>query len=371
MMVHTISCHSHQDQQFYEIHIHQGILKLSQLLAKKLKLFGSTFALITDETVANLYGHDLKEALSKEGLEINLFSFPAGEKFKTRATKEHLENQMFEKNLGKDTCILALGGGIVTDLSGYIAATYCRGIPLVLTPTSLLGMVDASIGGKNGVNTPHGKNLLGCIYPPKEVIIDPSILKSLPLRELKNGFVEMIKHALILDATYFEFLEKHSRSLLSLDPVILNQAILESCYIKKKIVEEDEKETGKRRLLNFGHTVGHALEKLSFFSLSHGEAVAIGLLVESHLSMQLGLLDNKSLLKIKNILELYEIPITKPLKHTKQQILDAMTLDKKSLSKRPRFVSIKGIGSAVSYQEAYCTHVEASLIENALEWASL
>ena len=165
-----------------------------------------------------------------------------------------MENQLFEKGLGRDTCVIALGGGVVTDMAGYVAATYCRGIPLVMIPTSLLGMVDASIGGKTGVNVSYGKNMLGCIYQPKKVFIDLFTLKTLPKKELTNGVVEMIKHGLIADDNLFEYLEKHSDQLLALDFSFLEKAIFESCRIKKEIVEQDEKENGKRHLLNFGHT---------------------------------------------------------------------------------------------------------------------
>ena len=226
------------------------------------------------------------------GLEAILFSFPNGEQHKSRATKEKLEDQLFEKELGRDICVIALGGGVTTDLGGYLAATYCRGVPLVMMPTSLLGMVDASIGGKTGVNTPYGKNLVGSIYQPKKVLIDPATLQSLPLKELRNGIVEMIKHGLILDRDYFTYLNEHADQLLELDLSILEKAIFESCRIKREIVEQDDRESGKRNLLNFGHTVGHALENLTHYSLAHGEAVAIGILVESHLAVQLGHLNS-------------------------------------------------------------------------------
>ncbi len=349
----------------YEIEIGSGLLNFQ---TQYLSSLASRFAIITDDKIASLYGKQLQESLASSDLEVYLFSFPSGEQHKTRETKELLENQLFEKGLGRDTCVIALGGGVVTDIAGYVAATYCRGIPLVMIPTSLLGMVDASIGGKTGVNVPDGKNMLGCIYQPNKVVIDLSTLKSLPKKELANGVVEMIKHGLIADYKLFEDLERHSQQLLTLDATVLEKMIFDSCRIKKEIVEQDERENGKRRLLNFGHTIGHAIECLTHYSISHGEAVAIGLLVESYLSVKLGILDQKSLDRIKKILLQYGLPLQLPSRFPIQTILDAMALDKKSLKGQPRFVMIDAIGSSLAYDSSYCTHVEESLIKNALHW---
>jgi 3-dehydroquinate synthase len=349
----------------YEIEIGSELLN-SQ--THYLHSLASKFAIITDDKVASLYGEQLQERLASSGLEVYLFSFPNGEQSKTRATKELLENQLFEKGLGRDTCVIALGGGVVTDIAGYLAATYCRGIPLVMMPTSLLGMVDASIGGKTGVNVSYGKNMLGCIYQPEKVVIDLSTLKSLPKKELANGVVEMIKHGLIADCKLFEDLEKNHNPLLALHSAVLEKMVFESCRIKKEIVEQDEKENGKRRLLNFGHTIGHTLERLTDYSLSHGEAVAIGLLVESYLSVKLGILNQKSFDRIKKNLLQYGLPLQLPSRFPIQTILDAMAWDKKSLRGQPRFVMINAIGSSLAYDSNYCTHIEESLIKNALHW---
>jgi 3-dehydroquinate synthase len=361
----TLSCQIPSSLVQYEIDIGWGLLSRQ---TSYLHSLAPRFAMITDDIIASLYGESLHKTWSSFGLEMELFSFPHGERHKTRATKELLENRLFEKGLGRDTCVIALGGGVVTDLAGYLAATYCRGLPLVMIPTSLLGMVDACIGGKTGVNVPYGKNLLGCIYQPRKVIIDPSTLKSLPKKELANGIVEIIKHGLISDCKLFEYLEVHSNRLLALDSSVVEQAIFESCRIKNEIVQQDEKEKGKRRLLNFGHTIGHALEWLTRYSLSHGEAVAIGLIVESCLSLKLGLLDQNSFDRIKKILVQYGLPLRLSVPIPIQTMLDAMALDKKSLRGQPRFVMMNAIGSPLSYDSHYCTSVNESVIKNTLQW---
>jgi 3-dehydroquinate synthase len=352
----------------YEIEIGSNLLN-SQ--AQFLSSLASRFAIIADDHVAPFHGEQMQNSLSAFGLEVHLFSFPHGEQNKSRMSKERLENQLFEKGFGRDSCVIALGGGVTTDLAGYIAATYCRGIPLIMAPTSLLGMVDASIGGKTGVNLPYGKNLLGCIYQPKKVIIDLSTLETLPKKELSSGAVEMIKHGLIADRQVFEDLEQHVDKILSLNPEVLKQAIFESCRIKKDIVEQDEEEKGKRVLLNYGHTIGHALERLTQYSLSHGEAVAIGLMVEGFLSLKLGMLDQKSFDRIRTILIRYGLPLQLPFHIEPSAMMDAMVIDKKSVNKLPRFVMIDGIGSPLAYGSSYCTHIEESLIKEAIHWMNV
>ena len=351
-----------------EIEIESGILSNTPLLAKALSQLGSQFAMITDDLVANLYGRHLCDSLSSSGIETTLFTFPSGEDNKTRETKMNLENHMLEKQMGKDTCLIAIGGGVVTDIAGFIASTYCRGIPLVLMPTSLLAMVDASSGGKTGVNTPFGKNMIGSIYRPKRIIIDPLVLRSLPLREIKNGIVEVIKHGLIADRGLFEYLEDHADQLLSRDPQATEKIIFESCRIKNDIVVQDERESGIRHLLNFGHTVGHALEQLTHYSILHGEAVAIGILVECHMAMQLGYLKKETFDRIHSIFIKFQLPLKTPTFIPARKILEMMVLDKKSVKKMPRFVSIDDIGSSMTFNSKYCNVFEESIVLNALNW---
>lgn len=349
----------------YEIEIGSG---LAHQQSQYLNSLSSKFAIISDENVANLYGQSFIDSFRFSASEIHLFSFPAGENSKTRSMKEILENQMLEKGFGRDTCVIALGGGIATDLAGFIAATYCRGIPLVTIPTSLVGMVDASIGGKTAINTPFGKNLIGAIYQPKKVVIDPLFLTTLSKKDLSNGFVEMIKHGMVADQILFENLENNSEHFFKLNLPFIETMIAKNCSIKKEIVEQDEFERGKRHLLNFGHTVGHALEKLTNYALSHGEAVGIGLMVESRLSLELGFIDQNLFERIKAVLIRYGLSFELPFKISTPKILEAMILDKKSINGLPRFVMIDGIESPVSFNCDYCTHVEENILVKVLDW---
>jgi len=343
----------------YDIEIRAGYLNHPERLVEG--IHHQRLAVITQENLAPLYGQQLSEKLHAD-----LFTFPEGEVYKTRETKQKLEDQLLEKGFGRDSCIIALGGGIVTDLAGYLAATYCRGVPFVSVPTTLLAMVDASYGGKTGVNTPHGKNLIGAIYQPKKVAIDPLFLKSLPHTRLQEGVVEMIKHGWIANSAYFSFLETHVKALLALDFDIIENAIFESCRVKKTIVEEDEKENGKRRLLNAGHTIGHALETVSNYTLSHGDAVAIGLLVEARMAKQIGGLSENAYQRLYNLLKNFGLPLQVPSQFSEEAILNALPYDKKTIKGKPRFVLLKDIGSPLPFNQNYCTEVDTSLIQKAL-----
>lgn len=327
-------------------------------ISKTLSSLGSKFALITDDTVGKLYGKTLSEALKKEGLEVYLFSFPQGEQYKTRQTKELIENEMFERGLGRDTCVIAMGGGVVTDLAGFLAATFCRGVSLVMIPTTLLGMVDASIGGKVGVNVPYGKNLVGAFYLPNKIWIDPSTLQTLHHLERKNGFVEMLKAGLIADADFFTYLHKNPDSILELE------VIQKSFEIKLQIVEQDRKDKGIRTLLNFGHTVGHALEKATRYSLKHGEAVALGILCEAFISLKSGVLSEKPFQYIQKVFT----PLVPSPKISIDQILTAMQWDKKSSQGKARFVMIEDIGSPCTFDGQYCAPVDKQILMESLEW---
>ncbi len=367
VMIFELQCAFSAISTTYSIKIREQLLQNPEEILE-LGLAKSKFAIIADQTVAALYASPLSQWLCDNGIINQIITFPAGESFKTRAIKEQMEDQLFFNGFGRDSVIVALGGGVVTDLGGYLAATYCRGIPLIMMPTSLLAMVDAGIGGKVGINVPFGKNMLGSIYQPRLVLIDSSSLKSLPKKEIQNGFVEMIKHGLVADSHYFNFLEDNADELIQLDSQLIQKAIYQSCLIKKGIVERDEREDNRRRILNFGHTIGHALETLTAHSLSHGEAVAIGILVESYIALQSGYLNIEIFKRIHTIFKRYELPLVLPNKISINHLLEAMALDKKSINQTPRFVMLNQMGSVHEFQSNYCTSVDKDTIKKACAW---
>jgi len=316
------------------------------------------------ERAKNLYGKKLLSFLQKSDIEAHMLTFQAGEASKTRANKETLEDQMQSLGLGRDTTVIGLGGGVTTDLAGFIAATYCRGVSFISIPTSLLAMVDASIGGKTGVNTPYGKNLIGSFYLPDTIIIDYTFLKTLPAEQIKEGLVEMVKTGLIYDDRLFDELSNYTMNPSVMDEDLCDM-IHKCCKIKLRIVESDfEEKEGLRRVLNFGHTVGHALETLSNYTLSHGQAVAIGMIAESHMAMDMELLPQKAFHEIVRVLRFY----ISPRKFDVDQVVEAMSLDKKSKDKMPRFVMLKQIGKVDNCQREYCMSLEKEVILNALNF---
>jgi 3-dehydroquinate synthase len=248
-------------------------------------------AVVADSRVYGLYGEDVLSALDRAGVETMALTFPEGESNKTRQSKRRLEDRMLRQGLARDGAVVALGGGVTTDLAGFVAATYMRGIPYLSVPTTLLAMVDATVGGKTGVNTPVGKNLVGAFHQPCAVLADLETLKTLPREERVNGLAEMVKHAMIADSRYMDFLCTNAQRLIKADPAVCGPAVVRSVAIKAEVVAKDTHETNLRQVLNFGHTVGHALEKLSGYKLSHGRAVGAGMAVEAEIAVGLGVLD--------------------------------------------------------------------------------
>lgn len=258
-------------------------------------------AVITDTNVNKLYGKKLLAMLEDKKVPTGLFTFKAGEASKTRQIKERLEDALTRKGFKRDCVIVALGGGVVGDLAGFVASTYMRGVPFIQLPTTLLAMVDSSIGGKTGVDSPYGKNLIGAFYQPKAVFIDVETLKSLNKKEMLNGIVEMVKHGIIADKKYFLFMQDNIDRIYKLEEKILIKAIKRSCQIKKEVVEEDEKESNIRKMLNLGHTIGHAIEKTSGYKFSHGISVGMGLVVETKIAERLNMI---SFVESKKIIDL-------------------------------------------------------------------
>jgi 3-dehydroquinate synthase len=300
-----------------------------------------------DAHIAHTHGEQIRRALGFE-----LIPVPSGEPNKTRETKQILEDELLKKRYGKQTLIIAVGGGMTTDLVGFLASTYMRGVPLVLIPTTLLGMVDAAIGGKTGVDTPFGKNLIGSFYLPKAVFIETEFLKTLSEKEIKNGMSEVLKYGLIADEAIWNGGD-------------LESLIRASISCKMGIIEQDFDEKGLRRILNFGHTVGHALELLSQFQISHGEAVALGCMAESYLSHIVGHLAKEPL---EQILKRYRNLGYTLRKVNSKAFIDAMSMDKKGVGGEPRFVMIDRIGHALPFNGQYCTDVSSKDLQAMIEW---
>lgn len=350
-----------------EIQIEEKLL-ISPKLLNLCRSHANRWVILTDDTTRSLYGEKVHHFLTDHHIKAHLLSFPSGEAHKSRSSKEKVEDQMLALGCGRDTGMITLGGGIVTDLGGFVASTYCRGIPLIHLPTTLLGMVDASIGGKTGVNVSAGKNMIGTIYQPLAILMDLSVLKTLPRKELQNGIVECIKHGAILSAPYFDFLETDLDAILKLEGISLKKTVEDSCQIKLRVVKEDEREVGLRRLLNFGHTIGHALETLTHHQIPHGQAVAIGMVGEAFLSKQLGVLGEADFDRLQAIIQRYGVDLRLKAPLSPAQFLQTMQLDKKALKQTPRFVILKGIGECLPCNGEYCQSVDPQILEEVLAW---
>lgn len=325
------------------------------------------FAVITDSNVEKLYAEKIVSLLEYAGLTVNTFVFPAGEKSKTRETKAWIEDEMIKKEYRRDCCIIAIGGGVVTDLAGFIAGTYGRGVPFINYATSLLAAADASVGGKTAVDTPVATNLIGLFHQPKKVYIDIGAWQTLPERELKSGLAETIKHACMADKEFFDYLKNHISSILSIDKTACEYIAEKNCQIKYHVVEKDEKETGLREILNLGHTVGRAVETVSDYKLLHGEAVSIGLIAEALLSEHLGYLTRMDVEEMENLLVSAGLPIKIPEYIDKETLIKKLYTDKKVKDGKLRFVVQKSIGEIVEFEpNVFATRIEESIIREIL-----
>jgi 3-dehydroquinate synthase len=303
-------------------------------------------AIITDSTVAPLHLATLQKSLESAGFSCVVSILPAGESHKTLTDLQTCYDTLLRSGIERTTPIIALGGGVVGDMAGFVAATILRGVPFVQVPTTLLSMVDASVGGKTGVDHAIGKNLIGAFHQPKAVLIDPQVLTTLPPRELRSGLAECIKHDLIADVAGFDNLETNIGRALKLDLDYLTQLIAHNVAIKAKVVAADPFEKGIRAHLNFGHTFGHAIESVSNYQYSHGESIALGMQAAAYTSVQLKLLDDASAKRIKAVTHKAGLPVN-GLKLDRQQIVDAMLFDKKVQAGKVRLVLLDGIGKAV------------------------
>ncbi len=349
----------------YSIILDDGVLKDIPERIKEAGL-GHKFAIITDSNVETLYGGDLAAGFSKNNLENKIISFPAGEQNKSRDIKAWIEDQMLENKFGRDSAVIALGGGVVGDIAGYVAASYTRGLPYVQIPTTLVACVDSSIGGKTAVDTPHGKNLIGAFHQPWAVFIDVSTLLTLSEKEVREGLAEVIKYGVISDSALFSYLEENLDQIFSYDKKALTHIIKRGCEIKAEVVEKDERESNLRKILNFGHTIGHAVENLSDYRISHGEAISIGMVAEGKLAAKMGLWLESDLDKLINLIKKAGLPTEIPENMKSDQIIDAMKLDKKSRSGQIEMVLPNKIGDMSQVDGSYGIKIEDPIIEKVL-----
>ena len=329
----------------YDILIKAGLVQQLDTILREY-CPAAAYAVISDSQVAKLYGASIAKQASGAGCQVELFSFPAGESSKTRETWAALSDQMLAAHLGRDCAVIALGGGVVNDVAGFVAATYLRGVPLVQVPTSLLAMIDSSIGGKTGVDVPAGKNLLGAFHQPRVVVADPDLLGSLSSVQLAAGLAEAVKHGVIADAAYFAFLEAEYAAIFAKHAPALERLVRRSVEIKAAVVAQDEREQGRRAILNFGHTVGHAIEATSRYDVPHGEAVAIGMVYEGRLAESLGIAAGGTVRRITSVLEQLHLPTERPDDSQVDDLLAAMRADKKVRDGEIRLALPSAIGSA-------------------------
>ncbi|MFQ6122419.1 MAG: 3-dehydroquinate synthase [Dehalococcoidales bacterium] len=345
----------------YEVYVGSGLLTQMGRWLKEIG-FSDKLVIITDPTVNRLYGEALSQNLTKGGFKVTTLLVAEGEEQKSLETAGRLYHELTNCHAERTTPILALGGGVIGDLAGFVAATYLRGVPLVQTPTTLLAQVDSSIGGKVAVDHGQLKNMIGAFYQPRLVIADIDTLRTLPTEELANGLAEVIKSAAIRNNEFFAFLEKNIDKIKSLDEEALEEIVFQSVKIKAEIVEKDEMDLGLRSLLNYGHTVGHAIESASDFKVEHGRAIAIGMLAAARISNQMGVLGENELARLQNVIEKADLPTEMPdLKL--EEIIRAMKHDKKVLKDKARFVLLKSIGDAFITDEVSPHLVEQVLID--------
>ena len=309
---------------------------------------GSPVYIITDENLMNRYGRRAQRALQRRGIAAHCFIIPPGEPSKTNNLAQAIYQWLVGLRAERGHAIIAVGGGVVGDLAGYVAATFLRGVPFVQVPTSMAAMVDASIGGKVAVNLPQGKNLVGAFYQPKAVLADVQALSTLGKRELSEGWAEAIKHGFILDASLVDVFEEHAEALMNVEPEIATEVIRRSMAIKADVVSQDERETlGIRILLNYGHTIGHALESSTEYGrFMHGEGVSIGMMGAAKMAQEMGILDQAVVDRQYNLLQRFNLPTTAPGVPA-DDIRRAMSLDKKVADGANRWVMLEDVGQAV------------------------
>lgn len=320
------------------------------------------FAVVTDSIVKDLYADHICQLLVDAGYQADLFVFEAGEKSKTRQTKEMIEDAMLAKEYRRDCCIIAVGGGVVTDLSGFVAGTFGRGVPFINYATTLLAAADASVGGKTAVDTPLATNLIGLFNQPEKVYLDIATWKTLPARQMASGMAETIKHACMASREFFDFLDEHMVDIMQVEKKACEHIAEENCKIKYHVVEKDEKESGLREILNLGHTVGRAIETVSDYKLLHGEALAIGMIAQAKLSMRLGYMTQEEVDTVTTLYKKANLPVTIPEYIDREVLVKKLYTDKKVKNGKLRFVIEKGIGNIVEFEDgSFATPIEENV----------
>jgi 3-dehydroquinate synthase len=332
------------DERSYTIAIGSGILRD---IGKNLERFdfNKKVALVSNPTVYELYGKTVTDSLSASGFEVMKIILPDGEEHKNLASVEIIYEQLLMARFDRKSALIALGGGVIGDITGYAASTYMRGIDFIQVPTTLLAQVDSSVGGKTGVNHSLGKNMIGTFWQPRLVWIDVTTLHTLSNRNFLAGIGEIIKYGIIWDRGFFDFIERKRESVLSLNPEDIIHIIKRSCEIKADVVSRDERETGLRAILNFGHTVGHAIEtSTGYTAFLHGEAIAIGMYAEAVLANEAGLIGQAEICRIKQIIKTYGLPVEIPRSIEMKHLLEAMKRDKKAVSGDVKYILPEQIG---------------------------
>ncbi len=345
----------------YPIMVQEGLLEgIGQDLQQR--GIAKRYIIISDDRVADLYGQLLVDSLKGAGLACDMLTFPHGEANKNLTTIAQLNSSLAQLGVDRKDCLVALGGGVTGDITGFVAAIYMRGIPFVQVPTTLLAQVDSSVGGKTGVDIPEGKNLVGAFYQPQAVYVDSHVLKSLPFAEVLNGLAEVIKYGVIYDKDFFDFLDQKREGILQLDLPVMEEVILRCCEIKAAVVAADEREADLRRILNYGHTLGHAVEAASDFTIAHGMAVAMGMVAVNEIAVGKSLLSKDEADVICQLIADFKLPVTIPANLDHALMKSFLKTDKKSVAGKPFFVLPTCIGKVTITDD-----VADNLVDSALE----
>src|SRR5438132_9736446 len=350
----------------YAVVVERGVLATVGARLRALGV-GSRTALVTSASILRLYGKGVIESLEEAGFTVAVVDVPDGESAKTLAVAEAAWNALLGAGLDRTSTVLALGGGAVGDLAGFVAATYMRGVNFVQVPTTVLAQVDASIGGKTAIDHPNAKNLIGAFHQPRLVLVDPAVVRSLPEREYRSGVAEIVKHGIVLDADYFAEVERDAAALCARDLPVVERIIGGSCRLKASVVEPDERESELRHVLNYGHTIGHALEAATGYArFAHGEAVALGIVAEARLAGRLGVASPETVLRQERLLAAVGLPVRASAIDA-DRVLAAMTRDQKARDGRVPFVLAPRIGAFQLTYDVDPDAIRAALRELATE----